>query len=238
MISFRRSEIVCNHVWRMFLRISCQEGGSSAGNTVARLWRADRGTPAAPICKTASAATLPPENAGRTSSALPRNAGGCAPERRHESWPGGMRFLRTAQQSLPLRRRVPLCPCCLCLLQRRSRRVGMDSWGRIRSFGAIWMRLDACLPVSRAFHAKTAARSFCLCPILEGPAGATPPVWSAWTRTSPGSAGTAGGRRKNSGCRTASFPGVCCSDMERRRKRCLPICLCAAAFPTRHDLAG
>lgn len=158
--------MVCNRVWRMFLRISCREGGSSAENTVARLWRADRGTPAAPICKTVSAATLPPENAGRTSSALPRNAGGCAPERRHESWPGGMRFLRTAQQRLPLRRRVPLSPCCLCLLQRRSRRVGMDSWGRIRGFDAIWMRLDACLPVSRAFHAKTAARSFCLCPMV------------------------------------------------------------------------
>ena len=167
----------------MFLRISCREGGSSAGNTVARLWRADRGTPAAPICKTASAATLPPENAGRTSSALPRNAGDCAPARRHESWPGGMRFLRTAQQRLPLRRRVPLCPCCMCLLQRRSRRVGMDSWGRIRSFGAIWMRLDACLPVSRAFHAKTAARSFCLCPMVgkgeqDRPAGSGRPCRS------------------------------------------------------------
>ena len=124
-----------------------------------------QGNSCRPICKTASAATLPPENAGRTSSALPRNAGDCAPERRHESWPGGMRFLQTAQQRLPLRRRVPLSPCCLCLLQRRSRRVGMDSWGRIRSFGAIW-RLDACLPVSHAFHAKTAARSFCLCPMV------------------------------------------------------------------------
>ena len=34
--------------------------------------------PAAPIGKTVSAATLPPENAGRASSALPRHAGGCA----------------------------------------------------------------------------------------------------------------------------------------------------------------
>ena len=43
--------MVCNRVWRMFLRISCREGGSSAGNIVARLWRADRGTPAAQSAK-------------------------------------------------------------------------------------------------------------------------------------------------------------------------------------------
>ena len=102
---------------------------------------------------------------------------GCAPgEAARDAGPAVCAFSGLRNNIFPCAGASLYAPVACASFSAGGRRVGMDSWGRIRSFGAIWMRLDACLPVSRAFQREDGSKV--ILPLSYGREGGTgSPGW-------------------------------------------------------------